>query len=74
MGEFDYGAYLRNPNREEGFKQGGKVRSPMPREQRAKQFAPFDALTGLHARLAIAIKEHREDSETDMVVHVELEE
>ena len=31
------------------------VRAPMPRSKRAKQFMPFDALTGL--REAIAAKE-----------------
>ena len=51
-----------------------KYRAPMSREQRAKQFAPFDALTGLHARLAKAIEEHKGDAEAETLVHVELDE
>ena len=31
---------------------GTKARTPMPRSQRAKQFAPFDALTGFGLALA----------------------
>lgn len=34
-------------------------RPKMPRPQRAKQFAPFDSLTGLMERLAQAEEEHR---------------
>ena len=30
----------------------------MPLSQRAKQFAPFDALTGLSERLEQAVEEH----------------
>ena len=64
MSDFDYSIYLKDPDRAQGFKQtNGKVRTPMSREQRAKQFAPFDALTGLHARLARAVEEHKEDFE-----------
>ncbi len=33
-------------------------RPKMPRIQRAKQFAPFEALTGLYERLAQAEEEH----------------
>lgn len=33
-------------------------RPKMPRSQRAKQFAPFDALTGLSERLKLAEEEH----------------
>ena len=53
-----------------------KHRAPMSREQRAKQFAPFDALTGLHARLAKAIEEHKgdADAEAETLVHVDLDE
>ena len=48
-------------------------RRPMSREQRAKQFAPFDALTGLHARLTKAIEEHKKDAEENTLIHVEAE-
>lgn len=37
-----------------------KKRSKMPNSQRAKQFAPFDALTGLTAALKQAEIEHAE--------------
>ncbi len=33
-------------------------RPKMPLSQRAKQFAPFDALTGLSERLEQAVEEH----------------
>ena len=36
-------------------------RPKMPLSQRAKQFAPFDALTGLGERLELAIEEHERD-------------
>ena len=39
--------------KEEVIKQMAKIRAKMPPSQRAKQFAPFDALTGLK----IALKE-----------------
>lgn len=75
MSEFDYDIYLKDPDRVQGLmKNGAQGRTPMPRSQRAKQFAPFDALTGLHARLHKAIEEHKSDSEADTLVHVELEE
>ena len=38
-------------------------RPKMPLGQRAKQFAPFDALTGLTERLQQAEEEHRRDAE-----------
>jgi hypothetical protein len=47
MSEFDYSIYNKNKDKPEGFKKtDSKLRAPMSREQRAKQFAPFDALTG----------------------------
>ena len=62
MSDFDYSIYTKNRESAQGFKKT-TLRTPMSREQRAKQFAPFDALTGLHARLARAIEEHKEDFE-----------
>lgn len=47
-------------------------RPKMPLEQRAKQFAPFDALTGLSERLRQAEDEHRREREASGMVHVEL--
>lgn len=38
-------------------------RPKMPRSQRAKQFAPFDALTGLSERLRQAEEEHAREQE-----------
>lgn len=38
-------------------------RPKMPRSQRAKQFAPFDALTGLSERLRQAEEEHERELE-----------
>ena len=38
-------------------------RPKMPRSQRAKQFAPFDALTGLSERLRQAEAEHAREQE-----------
>lgn len=38
-------------------------RPKMPRAQRAKQFAPFDALTGLGERLKQAEEEHERQME-----------
>ena len=38
-------------------------RPKMPRSQRAKQFAPFDALTGLSERLRQAVEEHEREQE-----------
>ena len=42
----------------------------MPRSQRAKQFAPFDALTGLGEKLKEAEAEHRRALEEGGLVHV----
>ena len=42
----------------------------MPREQRAKQFAPFDALTGLSEKLRQAEEDHRRMLEARGLVHV----
>ena len=39
------------------------ARPKMPRAQRAKQFAPFDSLTGLYARLEQAEAEHKTERE-----------
>ena len=75
MSEFDYDIYLKDPDRVQGLmKKGAQGRTPMPRSQRAKQFAPFDALTGLHARLHRAIEEHRQDSESDAMHYEAAEE
>lgn len=41
-------------------------RPKMPRSQRAKQFAPFDALTGLSERLRQAEEEHEREQERNM--------
>lgn len=49
-------------------------RPKMPRSQRAKQFAPFDALSGLSERLRQAEEEHRRALEAGGVVHVPDEE
>lgn len=38
-------------------------RPKMPRTQRAKQFAPFDALTGLSEKLKEAEEEHAREQE-----------
>ena len=45
-------------------------RPKMPRGQRAKQFAPFDALTGLSEKLRQAEEEHRRMLEAGGLVHV----
>ena len=37
------------------------ARPKMPRSQRAKQFAPFEALSGLSERLKLAEEEHERD-------------
>lgn len=75
MSEFDYDIYLKDPDRVRGFTKGSSHgRTPMPRSQRAKQFAPFDALTGLHARLYRAIEEHKKDSESNAMHYEEAEE
>ena len=45
-------------------------RPKMPRGQRAKQFAPFDALTGLGLKLKQAEDDHRRMLEARGLVHV----
>lgn len=45
----------------------------MPREQRAKQFAPFQAVGGLEEALRRAEEEHRRMLETGNVVNVPVE-
>lgn len=40
------------------------TRPKMPRAQRAKQFAPFDALTGLSEKLRQAEEEHSRAEKT----------
>lgn len=50
------------------------ARSRMPLSQRAKQFAPFKSLGGdLDIALKRAEEEHRLETETSNVIHVELE-
>lgn len=41
----------------------GSDRPKMPRSQRAKQFAPFDALTGLSEKLREAEEQHAREQE-----------
>ena len=41
------------------------ARPKMPRSQRAKQFAPFDALTGLGEKLRQAEEEHAREQERE---------
>ena len=50
-----------------------KPRTKMPREQRAKQFAPFQAVGGLDEALRRAEEEHRRMLETGNVVNVPVE-
>ena len=45
-------------------------RPKMPRTQRAKQFAPFDALTGLSEKLRQAEEDHARMLEARGLVHV----
>lgn len=49
---------------------GKKPRMKMPREQRAKQFAPFQAVDGLYGALLKAEEEHRRMLESQSVVNV----
>ena len=49
---------------------GKKPRAKMPREQRAKQFAPFQAVDGLYGALLRAEEEHRRMLESQSVVNV----
>lgn len=51
-----------------------KPRTKMPREQRAKQFAPFQAVGGLDEVLKRAEEEHRRELESGGAVHVEIDE
>ena len=44
------------------------ARPRMPRAQRAKQFAPFDALTGLSERLRQAEEEHERELQSGVRV------
>lgn len=53
---------------------GKKPRSKMPREQRAKQFAPFKAVDGLYGALIRAEEDHRRMMESQMVISVPAEE
>ena len=53
---------------------GKKPRSRMPREQRAKQFAPFQAVGGLEEALRRAEEEHRRMIESQSMVSVPVEE
>ena len=46
---------------------GKKPRTKMPREQRAKQFAPFQAVGGLEEALRKAEEEHRMEVENGAV-------
>ena len=52
---------------------GKKPRTKIPREQRAKQFAPFQAVGGLEEALRRAEEEHRRMLETGNVVNVPVE-
>lgn len=45
-------------------------RPRMPRSQRAKQFAPFDALSGLGEVLRQAEEEHRRQTEDGAVIRL----
>ena len=49
-------------------------RPKMPLSQRAKQFAPFDALSGLGDVLKQAEEEHRRELENTGVVHISIDE
>ena len=50
-------------NEEKIWERPEPIRPRMPRSQRAKQFAPFDALTGLGERLRRAEEEHAREQE-----------
>ena len=72
MSDFDYSIYTKKGDEAKAFiKSDAKLRTPMPRSQRAKQFAPFDALTGLHARLYREIEEHKEEAESGSLVYID---
>lgn len=53
-----------------------KERTKMPVSQRAKQFAPFAAITGLEIALRKAEEEHRRkiESQVEFVVNPEINE
>lgn len=53
---------------------GKKPRTKMLREQRAKQFAPFQAVDGLYVALRRAEEEHRKMMEAANIISVPLEE
>ncbi len=53
---------------------GKRPINKMPREQRAKQFAPFQALNGLSEALRQAEEEHRREIEERGVVNVAIDE
>ena len=53
---------------------GKKPRTRMPVEQRAKQFAPFQAVGGLDEALRRAEEEHRRELENRNVIHVRVDE
>ena len=55
------------------IKMGKKPKNKMPREQRAKQFAPFQALSGLEEALKRAEEEHRRMLEAKSEVNVPVE-
>lgn len=72
MSDFDYSIYTKKGDEAKTFiKSDARLRTPMPRSQRAKQFAPFDALTGLHARLAKAVEEHKAETESGSPVYAD---
>ena len=48
-------------NSDRPWKRPVSARPKMPRSQRAKQFAPFDALSGLSERLRQAEEEHEKE-------------
>ena len=53
---------------------GKRPRTRMPVEQRAKQFAPFQAVGGLDEALRRAEEEHRQELENRNVIHVRVDE
>ena len=50
-------------DKEKIWERPASTRPRMPRSQRAKQFAPFDALTGLSEKLRQAEEEHAREQE-----------
>ena len=53
---------------------GKKPRAKMPRSQRAKQFAPFQAVGGLDEVLKQAEEDHRRELEERNAVHIAFDE